>query len=452
MVLVLATAVAGCGATPSGGNDSQGSEQSSKPVKTTGFDKLGKVTLHVVSSEGSGGPRDALKEQTRQFEAKYPNVTVDLSFRDFASWIKQVKLVLSGDNPPDVFAGNQGYQVDGTLVKAGLILPLDKYAKAYGWNSWYSPESLQQFRWTTSGQFGSGQLWGIAQTGQNIGVFANVAKLREAGVDPGSLKTLDGFEAALKKLRSTLPADEPVITLGNKDQYEALWLWGIIQGAFTPAQQVRDWIFHKPGATFSSKTNLEALQRFKSWQDAGYLGKAADYNSIGDPDAAIAFGKGKGALNVSGNWNAQTVLDGLGKDAAFLDPPRGPTDQTASIGATSTPLHISAKSNYPDLAAAYISFVDGPQASRALVQQSLVPAIVNSPAKPTTEFGQEVQSGWEELVKSGGLMLFHDWASPTMISTIGANYQEMLVGRKSPQQVVDAIQKDWEDYDQQLRG
>ena len=64
-----------------------------------------------------------------------------------------------------MFAGNQGYQVDGELVKAGLILPLDEYAKAYGWDESYTPETLQQFEWSEDGQsFGEGTLWGVAQS------------------------------------------------------------------------------------------------------------------------------------------------------------------------------------------------------------------------------------------------------------------------------------------------
>ena len=121
-------------------------------VKTSGFEKLGPVTLRVVSSEGSGGPREAIKQLTKEFEAKYPNVTVQVSFRDFSSWIKQAKLAASSDNPPDVFAGNQGYQLDGELVKAGLILPLNEYAKAYGWDKSYTPETLQQFSWSDDGK------------------------------------------------------------------------------------------------------------------------------------------------------------------------------------------------------------------------------------------------------------------------------------------------------------
>ena len=208
MPVVLAIVVAGV-RRDAGRGEADGDRRASRRanVKTSGFESLGPVTLNVISSEGSGGPRDAIKALTKQFEQKYPNVTVKLTFRDFASWIKQAKLVASSDNPPDVFAGNQGYQVDGELVKAGLILPLDEYAKAYGWDKSYTPETLQQFEWTDDGKtFGEGTLWGVAQTGQSTGVFANKAKLDAAGVDPASLKTFDDFDAALAKLRATLPA------------------------------------------------------------------------------------------------------------------------------------------------------------------------------------------------------------------------------------------------------
>ena len=41
-------------------------------VKTDGFEDLGPVTLRVISGEGSGGPREALKEQTRRVRGEVP--------------------------------------------------------------------------------------------------------------------------------------------------------------------------------------------------------------------------------------------------------------------------------------------------------------------------------------------------------------------------------------------
>src|SRR5215203_607746 len=92
--IAMAIAVVGCGGTP--GEDKPNEQAQGTPaesVKTDGFESLGDVTLKVISPEGSGGPQDALKALSKSFEEKYPNVTVDLTFRDFATWTKQAKLV-----------------------------------------------------------------------------------------------------------------------------------------------------------------------------------------------------------------------------------------------------------------------------------------------------------------------------------------------------------------------
>ena len=119
---------------------------------------------------------------------------------------------------------------------------------------------------------------------------------REAGVDPASLRTFDDFDKALAKIKATLPADEPVIMLGNKEQYPALHLWGMIQGAYVPAQEVRDWIFHREGKTFDTPGNRTALAKLKEWQDKGYLGQADDYNGRAELDAVTLVRQGPRGL------------------------------------------------------------------------------------------------------------------------------------------------------------
>ena len=407
----------------------------------------------MVSSETGTGPKQAVRELSRAFEQKYPNVDVKVSYRPFETWIKQVKLELSGDTPPDVVPGNQGYQVDGDLVKAGLILPMDKYAEAYGWAESFSPESLQQFTWSEDGRtFGEGTLWGIAQSGQSTGVFANKEKMQAAGVDPAALKTFADFESALETLEGQTSGNEPVIMLGNKEQYPLLHLWGMIQQAYTPAQEVRDWIFHKEGATFDTPGNRQALEKLKAWSDAGYFGTPDSFNGRAEQDAANLFGRGQGTFMMGGNWNAQTALDGLKDNATFFDMGPGESGKRGAIGSTSVPLHISAKSKQPDLAAAYIDFTAGRPASKALVDTTQVPAVLNPTAEPSGGLASEVTDGWQSLVDDGGLMFYHDWSSPTMLETIGQSFQELVVGRASVDEVVTRIQTDWEEYDKELKA
>jgi TRAP-type mannitol/chloroaromatic compound transport system substrate-binding protein len=63
-----------------------------------------------------------------------------------------------------------------------------------------------------------------------------------------------------------------------------------------------------------------------------------------------------------------------------------------------------------------------------------------------------VADGWQQLVDAGGLTLYPDWASPTMLETIGQSFQELLANRVSVDQVTKRIQDDWTAYDKELGG
>jgi len=90
-LVVLAFAVAACGGTPGQDKPAQSTtEPAAQNVRTDGFDALGPVTLRVVSSETGEGPKRAIQDMSKAFEARYPNVDVKVSYRDFTSWIKQV--------------------------------------------------------------------------------------------------------------------------------------------------------------------------------------------------------------------------------------------------------------------------------------------------------------------------------------------------------------------------
>ena len=155
---------------------------------------------------------------------------------------------------------------------------------------------------------------------------------------------------------------------------------------------------------------------------------------------------------IGGNWNAATARDGLGDDAGFFNMPPGESGDAVAIGSTSFPMHISAKTKQPDLAAAYLDWITGPSAGEELVKTQQVPAVTDGTAEMTDPLGKEVKAGWDQLVESGGLTLFPDWSSPTMLQTIGQGFQEMLVGRTSPEDLAKSIQADWEKYHEQRAG
>src|SRR6185295_20064478 len=126
--------------------------------------------------------------------------------------------------------------------------------------------------------------------------------------------------------------------------------------------------------------------------------------------------------------------------------------KAVAIGSASVPIHVSSKSKNPDLAAAYIDFITGPTAGQALVDTQQVPAATDGTAQPGDPLGQEVKDGWDKLVKEGGLTLYPDWSSPTMLETMGQSFQELLAGRISPEDVAKKTQADWQNYQSELNG
>ncbi len=417
------------------------------------FAHYGNITLNVTSADNQDpGPEPVIKALIKQFEAKYPNVKINVTFKDFTSYMKVIQLSLNGNSAPDVAEGNQSYGMDALLVKAKLIIPLDKYAKQYGWNKLFSPGEEQQFRWTPDGKtFGSGNLWGVAQFGQSTGVFYNKTKLKSFGIDPNKMPTtFAGFDSLVAKVRAKDPKSDPVIVFGNKDGYGALHAWGMVQGAFTPAQSVRDWIFHKPGATFDDATNTQSLNVFMKWVKAGDFGN--DYNAFIENDAAAAFAKGKGVFYLGGNWQAQVMQAGLGANVGFMNMPAGASGKAAAIGATSLPWHISAKSKYPDVDAALIDWlIRAPGSAKLMYAQNQIPAVLNAPPAQGNAYLTSIANGWQKLVKANGLTLFPDWSSSTMLTTMGTNFQKMMAGRQSVADTSKAIQADWAKFDKTIK-
>ena len=45
----------------------------------------------------------------------------------------------------------------------------------------------------------------------------------------------------------------PIIEIGNKDGYESLHAFGMVQGAYVSGQFMRNWIFHVPGSDYARR-------------------------------------------------------------------------------------------------------------------------------------------------------------------------------------------------------
>ncbi len=440
--LVLAAVVAGCG-TPGGdsGDNAKKAQEANRSARKIDVAKAGNVTLTVWDQEVRGGQAAQIKRLNAAFEAKYPNVTIKRTAKSFEDMQATLKLAVSSNKAPDVVQANQGRPVMGQLVKGGLLKPMDGYAKIFGWQARWAKTLLDLNRFTPDGkQFGSGNLYGVSQMGEIVGVFYNKDKV---STPP---KTFAEFEQQLADAKKN--GDVP-ISFGNLEKWPGIHEFQMVQNQFAPKQAVRDFVFAKPGASFSTPQNTEAATLIQGWADKGYF--TPDFNGTDYDPAWQQFTKGKGPFLIAGTWVVADVAKAMGDKVGFMLMPSSDANggSPVALGGESLPWSITSKSKVPDVAAAYIDFLTNADAVKALVETDNLPAMKND-EQPTGSLNADVFAAWKQLSDSDGLVPYLDYATPTFYDDITAGLQRLLGGKVKPAPFTQSIEKDYTKFTGEL--
>lgn len=437
--VVLVTLAAGCA-------PGAGTTQSSAPAKpaasvNTDPASMGQLTLTVWDQEVRGGQNDEIEELNKQFQAKYPNITIDRHAQSFEDLQKTGRLVLTGPDAPDVIEANNSRSQMGSFVTAGQLTNLDPYAEAYGWRDRYPESVLALSSYSTDGKaFGSGSLFGLPQVGEVVGFYYNKAKLAALGLQVPT--TWAELEAQLPKIKA---AGETPLMLGNLEKWPAIHVFGPIQGAHTPAEEITNLALGNPGGDWTDATNLAAATQLQDWVKAGYLN--SDVNGAAYDDIVTKFGKGTGVYFLGGSWNTPPIEAALGDNAGFFAPP--PADASAgpaTTGGTSLPFAVTSASKNPDAAAAYIDFITSDEAMKVIAAKGNLPVLHSTELAPSSGVGKDVYGAYELVTTKGHLLPYLDYATPTFSDTLGAALQDLIAAKKTPEQFVATLQKDYGDF------
>jgi len=433
LLAALLVLVAGCGAPGDDAPDGEGAQRDGAKIDVA---EAGQVTLTVWDQEVRGGQRRQIVRLNEQFQARYPNVTIERVAKSTTDLNTTLKLAVSADEAPDVVQANQGRQVMGTLVEGGLLTPLDDYAEAYGWADRYPPVLLDLNRFSEDGAtFGDGNLYGVSQMGEIVGLFYDRDKVPEP---PRTFAELEEQLAAAKD-RGDVP-----ISFGNLDKWPGIHEFQAVQNAFAPAEQVRDFVFGREGATFATPENEEAAAKLQEWAEAGYFTK--NFNGVGYDPAYQQFADGAGPFLIAGTWLLRDLSDRMGDRLRFmLVPPAEAGGEAQALGGESLPFAITARSENPDVAAAYIDFLTDANASGVLVRTGNLPAMPATD-EPRGAAGQDVFEAWRTLTDADGLVPYLDYATPTFYDTITAGVQQLMAGRQTPSEFTEGLQGDFEKF------
>jgi raffinose/stachyose/melibiose transport system substrate-binding protein len=403
----------------------------------------GPITITVWDQE-SGQTSRIWDQLNAGFEARYPNVTVKRVKRDFGELKTLLRLAITGPHPPDVVEVNQGWPDMGQLVKAGLLLPLDNYAAAYGWTDRVSPNVLAVSSWTPDGkQFGTGNLYGYTTMGEIVGVYYDKQKLADLGLSPPATFADFEHELAVAKQAGEIP-----IMFGNNDAFPGIHEYAVIQDQMASVKDLTDFIFGSGGGnlSFDTPANVQAATTLQDWVRKGYF--ESGFGGGNYQTAVNDFAKGQGVFMITGNW----IVGDLGPDNTnfgfFPMPPQTAGDPPVSTGGAGFPLSITAGSKNPDAAAAYIDWMTSDDAARQLIQTGQIPlhtGQAESGVQPGTVLADVLDSA-RAVSEADGVVPYEDWATPTFYDTLTASIQELMALRVTPQEFVAKVQQDYADF------
>lgn len=302
------------------------------------------VVLNAYFETGFDIPFKLAEEFTKQ----YPNVTFDIKQDQFANLINATPRLLSGDNPPDLIR----LPTMVSFANQGLLMNLDGYAGAFGWDDWPVPQ-LNQNRVAEDGTRGSGSLYAMGLNYSLTGIFYNKELAAQIGMTEPP-QTLAEFEEFLAKAKEA--GLLPIMQWGSaKSGMGLAFPLQALMASVGPVEPINDWIFQKPGATIDTESNLVAAQHLEQWIQAGYF--PPDINAIEYTDANARFGKGEGVFIFNGDWqNAGYDTDMPGNVGFFLMPP---AEEGGAPAAMSAPLTfgIAAAAKNADCAAFFLNWV-----------------------------------------------------------------------------------------------
>ena len=442
-LLIISIILAACTA-PS--NAPAPTEPPAEAQPTTAEAQPKQITLKVWDIFVRTEENDMMQEIVEKYQAKHPNVKVVREAKNLDDLKVTTSLALNGNAGPDIVMVNQGQSDMGAMVKAGLLLPLDDYAKQYGWLEKYPSTLARLNSWKPDGsQMGEGNLYGISITGELVGVFYRKDIFEKEGISIP--KTFDEFEKILETLKAK---GETPIVFGNLDGWPAIHIYSELQNIYQtahPYQTSRDWyddfMYTKGKVDFNTPENLQAANKLIDWVDKGYF--LENFAGSGYDDTWQLFSAGTGVMYISGSWLGTEFLAGENaqKIGLFLLPPLKEEGFKISVGGQGIAFTINAKTTNKELAAEYINYLFSENTAKALLEQGSLPIYPLDTSSLQEGIIKDIVEAWKHLNLTNAIGYYMDWVTPTMYDTITASLQSLMGKQISPEEFITKVNDDY---------
>jgi raffinose/stachyose/melibiose transport system substrate-binding protein len=230
-----------------------------------------------------------MTQAANDYMAAHPEVKIELPFLENEAFKAKLTTLLQSNDAPDVFH-SWGGGVFYEQAKAGVLRPIDDIISQQA-------KDDQGTAGVAAFTAPDGHIYGIARDVAEVVIWYNKKLFAQAGVDPESMRTWDGFLAGVQKFKD---ADITPLALGGKDKWPAHFWWSKLvvrlagQDGFNAAARGEGEGFAGPEFVRAGEMFLQ-LAALEPWQE-GF--QAATYG-----DASGYFGDGKAAMHLMGDWD-----------------------------------------------------------------------------------------------------------------------------------------------------
>ncbi|PJI93408.1 ABC transporter substrate-binding protein [Luteimicrobium subarcticum] len=418
-VLALPLALAACS---SSDDSSSGSDTGSGDGKS--------LTIWDYESDDSAMGQ-AWAKAIEIFKQEHPGVTVKTESQTFEQIQKNAKIILTGDDVPDVMEYNKGNATAGQLASQGLLTSLTDEAKSRGWDKKVTGAIATTAQYDDSGLMGSGDWYGIPNYGEYVTVYYNKDLFKKYGVDVPT--SFDDFTAALAKFKAA--GVTPLAEAGAEYPLGQLWY----QLALSKADRswVDDYQLFKNDVDWHGDPLTYATDTIGEWTKDGYIAKNAA--GLTAEDMGVSFIQGKFPIMVSGSWWFGRLTSEMKDDWGQFSFPGA----NLALGSSGNLWVVPENAKNKSLAYDFMDITLRPEVQNILGQKGGLP-IAGDVSTITDPKVKTFTEQFQDLVKNDSLSFYPDWPVAGFYDQIVSALQSVVNGSKSTDQVLDQLKEQYE--------
>ena len=271
-----------------GGTDTDGEEPTPSVEPIVAKEPTEPVTIrYSVFSSVSESPQ--MKKFKKQFEAEYPNITVE--FEPVPSGRAREKLLteIDGGNAPDTAFVDAGFVQE--LASRDALVNLDGYIA--GSEVVAAEDYVEGFRNTA---LLDGSMYGLPFDGETTGLFYRTDLFEQAGIE-GPPETWEEFEQTAAALTNPAEKQYGVAMFSTEAAYYWYpWLWQA--GGDLLSADGQDVAFDSPEGVEAAEFYVNLAKKYAP----------PDYLASDSWNGRVTFASGKAAMYIAGNWFAGNTL------------------------------------------------------------------------------------------------------------------------------------------------